>query len=90
VAAGSDTASLLGSPTPPWFASAADTPPITAILGYSELLADIPALSPEDRDNAKTIHQQVHHAQAAVNSLRDTLRRSSSPPLITADKPSAT
>ncbi len=64
--------------------------PLTAILGYSELLADIPALSPEDRDNAKTIQQQVHHAQAAVNSLRNTLRRPSPPPPITADKPSTT
>ena len=64
--------------------------PLTAILGYSELLADIPALSPEDRDNAQAIHQRVHHAQAAVNSLRDTLRRTSTPPPITADKSSAT
>jgi len=64
--------------------------PLTAILGYSELLADIPALSPEDRDNAKTIQQQVHYAQAAVISLRDTLRRPSPPPPITADKPSTT
>lgn len=64
--------------------------PLTAILGYSELLADIPALSPKDRENAKTIHQQVHHAQAAVNRLRDTLRHPSPPPLIMADKPSAT
>jgi signal transduction histidine kinase len=64
--------------------------PLTAILGYSELLADIPALSPGDRDNAKAIHQRVHHAQAAVNSLRDTLRRTSPLPPITADKSSAT
>ncbi len=64
--------------------------PLTAILGYSELLADIPALSPEDRDNAKNIQHQVHYAQAAVNSLRNTLRRPSPPPPITADKPSTT
>ena len=64
--------------------------PLTAILGYSELLADIPALSPEDRDNAKTIQHQVHYAQSAVNSLRNTLRRPSPPPPITADKPSTT
>ena len=64
--------------------------PLTAILGYSELLADIPALSPEDRDNAKNIQHQVHYAQSAVNSLRNTLRRPSPSPPITADKPSTT
>jgi signal transduction histidine kinase len=48
--------------------------PLTAILGYSELLADIPDLSGADRDNAHAIQQQVHHAQSAVNSLRNTLR----------------
>jgi len=53
--------------------------PLTAILGYSELLADIPSLSPQDRQYAKTIHQHVHSAQAAVNSLRDTLRKPASP-----------
>jgi signal transduction histidine kinase len=48
--------------------------PLTAILGYSELLADIPSLSPQDKDNAQIIQQQVHRAQAAVNSLRNSLR----------------
>jgi signal transduction histidine kinase len=47
--------------------------PLTAILGYSELLVDVPSLSPEDRTNAKFIQQQVHRAQAAVVSLRSTL-----------------
>jgi hypothetical protein len=49
--------------------------PLTAILGYAELLVDIPSLSQEDRANAKLIQQQVHRAQAAVVSLRNTLRR---------------
>ncbi|HUL32495.1 MAG TPA: histidine kinase dimerization/phospho-acceptor domain-containing protein [Candidatus Eisenbacteria bacterium] len=48
--------------------------PLTAILGYSELLADLPSLSPPDRESARIIQQQVHRAQAAVNSLRNTLR----------------
>jgi signal transduction histidine kinase len=53
--------------------------PLTAILGYSELLADIPTLSGDDLKNAQVIQQQVHHAQAAVNSLRDSLRNPSPP-----------
>jgi hypothetical protein len=48
--------------------------PLTAILGYSELLADIPSLSPPDRESAQIIQKQVHCAQAAVNSLRNSLR----------------
>jgi hypothetical protein len=52
--------------------------PLTAIFGYSELLTDIPALTPNDRDNAQRIQEQVRQAQAAVSSLRDTLRRNSS------------
>ena len=51
--------------------------PLTAILGYSELLIDVPSLSPEDRTNAKSIQQQVHRAQAAVVSLRNTLKQNS-------------
>jgi len=51
--------------------------PLTAILGYSELLADVPSLSPEDRTNAHRIREQVHRAQAAVTSLRNTMRRNS-------------
>jgi signal transduction histidine kinase len=60
--------------------------PLTAIFGYSELLTDIPSLSPEDRANAQLIQQQVHHAQAAVNSLRDSLRQNPSPSLLLVDK----
>jgi His Kinase A (phospho-acceptor) domain len=52
--------------------------PLTAILGYSELLGDIPSLSNTDRENAQVIQQQVHHAQSAVNSLRNTLRNPAS------------
>jgi signal transduction histidine kinase len=48
--------------------------PLTAILGYSELLADIPSLSDEDRAQAQQIREQVHRAQAAVTSLRNTMR----------------
>lgn len=48
--------------------------PLTAILGYSELLADLPNLNSEDREYAQTIRMQVHRAQAAVTSLRNTLK----------------
>jgi signal transduction histidine kinase len=48
--------------------------PLTAILGYSELLIDLPALSPPDRESAQIIQRQVHRAQSAVNGLRDSLR----------------
>jgi signal transduction histidine kinase len=48
--------------------------PLTAILGYSELLTDIPSLSPPDRESAQIIQKQVHRAQAAVNSLRNSMR----------------
>ena len=49
--------------------------PLTAILGYSELLTDVPSLAPSDRGSALIIQKQVHRSQAAVNSLRDTLRK---------------
>jgi signal transduction histidine kinase len=48
--------------------------PLTAILGYSELLTDVPSLSAPDRESAQIIQQQVHRAQGAVNSLRNALR----------------
>jgi signal transduction histidine kinase len=48
--------------------------PLTAILGYSELLTDIPSLSPPDRQSAQTIQKQVRLAQTAVNSLRNSMR----------------
>ena len=53
--------------------------PLTAILGYSELLTDVPSLSPPDRESAQIIQKQVHRAQAAVNSLRNSLRKEDSP-----------
>jgi signal transduction histidine kinase len=53
--------------------------PLTAIYGYSELLTDIPSLTPEDRANAQSVQQQVRHAQAAVFSLRNSLRQNPSP-----------
>jgi len=61
--------------------------PLTAILGYSELLADIPALSADDRENAQVIQQQVHRAQSAVNSLRNSLRGPAEPHPIAAQNP---
>ena len=45
--------------------------PLTAILGYSELLRENPTLPPEGRQFAQGIQQQVRRAQAAVNSMRD-------------------
>lgn len=60
--------------------------PLTAILGYTELLADIPSLTPEDRANAQLIQQHVHRAQDAVNSLRNTLRQGPSPAPLLIDK----
>lgn len=60
--------------------------PLTAILGYSELLADIPALTSSDHESAQVIQQQVHRAQAAVNSLRNSLRTSPSPQHLVIDK----
>jgi signal transduction histidine kinase len=48
--------------------------PLTAILGYSEILTDLPALSPPDRESAQNIQQQVRRAQGAVDSLRNSLR----------------
>lgn len=60
--------------------------PLTAILGYSELLADIPSLTPDDRANAQKIREQVHRAQAAVTSLRNTLRQNSPLPTLLVDK----
>ncbi len=63
--------------------------PLTAILGYSELLADIASLSAEDRQCAQEIQVQVHRAQAAVISLRNSLRTPSSAHQIVGDKVSA-
>jgi hypothetical protein len=60
--------------------------PLTAIFGYSELLTDIPSLTPDDRANAQLVQQQVHRAQAAVTSLRDSLRQNPSPEPFLIDK----
>lgn len=60
--------------------------PLTAILGYSELLIDIPLLSTEDRANARSIQQQVYLAQAAVVSLRNTLKQNSTGAAVLVDK----
>jgi signal transduction histidine kinase len=50
--------------------------PLTAIFGYSGLLADNPSLSPEERRLAHEIQDQVRLAQAAVSSMRDSALRS--------------
>jgi len=60
--------------------------PLTAILGYSELLADVPSLSPQDRSHAQEIREQVHRAQAAVASLRGNMTANSLPPSLRVDK----
>ena len=60
--------------------------PLTAIFGYSELLTDIPSLAPEDRASAQLIQRQVHHAQAAVIDLRNSLRQSPAPPAFLIEK----
>ena len=44
--------------------------PLTAILGYAELLRDNPTLSEEDHQSVKDIQGQVHLAQAAINGMR--------------------
>ena len=40
--------------------------PLTAILGYAELLRDNPTLTEEDHQSVKEIQGQVHLAQAAI------------------------
>jgi signal transduction histidine kinase len=45
--------------------------PLTAIFGYSGLLADNPSLSPQERRLAQEIQQQVRLAQFAVSSMRE-------------------
>jgi hypothetical protein len=45
--------------------------PLTAIFGYSGLLADNPSLSPQERRLAQEIQQQVRLAQLAVSSMRE-------------------
>jgi len=45
--------------------------PLTAIFGYSGLLADNASLSPQERRLAHEIQQQVRRAQSAVSSMRE-------------------
>src|SRR5207253_10337429 len=45
--------------------------PLTAIYGYSGLLADNPSLTPQERRLAYEIQQQVRLAQSAVSSMRE-------------------
>lgn len=63
--------------------------PLTAIFGYSELLTDIPTLTPDDRASAQLIQQQVHQAQAAVNSLRNSLRQGHTPTFVIDKEPAS-
>lgn len=44
--------------------------PLTAILGYAELLRDNPTLTQEDHHSVKNIQEQVHLAQAAITGMR--------------------
>jgi signal transduction histidine kinase len=48
--------------------------PLTAILGYAELLRDSPALTPQERHTVEDIQEQVHRAQAAINGMRRFVR----------------
>jgi hypothetical protein len=48
--------------------------PLTAILGYSELLRDAPALTPDERRSIEDIQGQVRLAQAAINGMRRFVR----------------
>jgi signal transduction histidine kinase len=48
--------------------------PLTAILGYAELLRDIPTLTPLERRSVEDIQEQVHAAQAAINGMRRFVR----------------
>jgi len=58
--------------------------PLTAIFGYSGLLADNHSLSPKERRLAHEIQDQVRLAQAAISSMRASAVGSP------ADKPSPT
>jgi len=51
--------------------------PLTAIFGYSGLLADNPSLTPQERGLAHEIQQQVRLAQSAVSSMREPANSSS-------------
>jgi signal transduction histidine kinase len=51
--------------------------PLTAILGYAELLRDNPTLTEEDHLSVKEIQGQVHLAQAAITGMRRFVRAES-------------
>ena len=48
--------------------------PLTAIMGYAELLRDNPTLTREEHDYVEDIQEQVHRAQAAINGMRKFVR----------------
>jgi hypothetical protein len=48
--------------------------PLTAILGYAELLRENPKLTQEERISVEDIQEQVHRAQAAINGMRRFVR----------------
>ena len=48
--------------------------PLTAIMGYAELLRDNPELTPEEHRRVVDIQEQVHRAQAAINGMRRFVR----------------
>jgi hypothetical protein len=48
--------------------------PLTAILGYSELLRETPSATKEDLRSVEDIQHQVHQAQAAINGIRKFVR----------------
>jgi uncharacterized membrane protein YgdD (TMEM256/DUF423 family) len=48
--------------------------PLTAILGYAELLRDTPNFTQEERHSVEDIQEQVHRAQAAINGMRKFVR----------------
>jgi signal transduction histidine kinase len=48
--------------------------PLTAILGYAELLRENPTLTAEERISLEDIREQVHHAQAAIHGMHRFVR----------------
>ena len=48
--------------------------PLTAILGYAELLRENPTLTQAEHNSVKDIREQVHAAQAAINGMRRFVR----------------
>jgi signal transduction histidine kinase len=48
--------------------------PLTAILGYAELLRDNPNLTKAEHSSVEDIREQVHVAQAAINGMRRFVR----------------